>query len=193
MTEIYIEISKLSKFFRKICYGISQDSVAINDAVQELMLYFLQMNPETLRKIYENDGTLGIKRYGAVVLKRSLTSLRSPFYYKYRKYYKNLVGQTMSTDSSSYNKIQNEYHKSIYNLPEESEAEEEELKTWEKLEKIDNALDELYWYDKRLFELYYTEKNTLDTLAEKTGISRNSIFTTLQKVKYIIREKVKDE
>ena len=193
MTDIYIEISKLTDKFRTMAFGITTDENKIHEAVQELMLYFLQMNPETLRKIYENDGTLGIKRYGAVVLKRSLTSLRSPFYYKYRKYYKNLVGQTMSTDSSSYNKIQNEYHKSIYNLPEESEAEEEELKTWEKLEKIDNALDELYWYDKRLFELYYTEKNTLDTLAEKTGISRNSIFTTLQKVKYIIREKVKDE
>ena len=193
MTEIYIEISKLSKFFRKICYGISNDEVAINDAVQELMLYFLQMNPETLSRIYENDGILGIKKYGAVVLKRSLTSLRSPFYYKYRKYYKNLVGQTLNSDYSQLGKIQNAYHKSIYNLPEETEAESEELKNWEKLEKIDIALQDLYWYDKRLFELYYTEKNTLDSLAKKTGISRNSIFTTLQKVKYIIKEKVKDE
>ena len=49
MTEIYAEISKLSSFFRETCYGITQDEEAINDAVQELMIYFLQMNPETLK------------------------------------------------------------------------------------------------------------------------------------------------
>ena len=64
---------------------------------------------------------------------------------------------------------------------------------WEKLEKIDKIVDEMYWYDKKLFELYYTEKNTLDSLHKKTGISRNSLFTTIQKVRYIIKDKIKDE
>jgi DNA-binding transcriptional regulator LsrR (DeoR family) len=31
--------------------------------------------------------------------------------------------------------------------------------------------------------LYYYEGNTLDSLAEKTGISRNSVFTTIDKVR----------
>ena len=87
MTEIYAEISNLSSFFRNMCYGITQDEEAINDAVQELMIYFLQMNPQTLQDIYQKDGLKGIKGYGAVVLRRSLTSTRSPFYYKYKKYY----------------------------------------------------------------------------------------------------------
>ena len=115
MTEIYAKISKLSSFFRKMCYGITQDEEAINDAVQELMIYFLQMNPETLKNIYDKDGLKGIKGYGAVVLRRSLTSVRSPFYYKYKKYYTNLVGVYMTSSS------QNTFHKSIYNLPEEIE------------------------------------------------------------------------
>ena len=54
------------------------------------------MNPETLKNIYEKDGIKGIKGYGAVVLRRSLTSVRSPFYYKYKKYYTNLVGVYMT-------------------------------------------------------------------------------------------------
>ena len=127
MTEIYAEISKLSSFFRKMCYGITQDEEAINDAVQELMIYFLQMNPQTLQDIYEKDGLKGIKGYGAVVLRRSLTSVRSPFYYKYKKYYTNLVGVYTATSS------QNAFHKSIYNIPEEIEDNYK----WEKLEKID--------------------------------------------------------
>jgi RNA polymerase sigma factor (sigma-70 family) len=191
MTEVYLKISQLSKWYKKICFGLTKDEEAINDAVQELMLYFLSMNPDTLLSIYSKDGELGLKKYGAVVLKRSLTSVRSNYYYKYRKYYKNLVGQTLSTSSSSYDKVQNEYHKSIYNIGEVAEVDDNA--TWKKLEKIDLILDTLHWYDKKLFELYYSEKTTLDSLAKRTGISRNSIFTTIQKVRYIIKDKIKDE
>ena len=87
MTDIYIEISKLSDKFKEMCYGLTTDENKINNCVQELMLYFLQMNPDTLKGIWEKDGKQGIIRYGAVVLKRALTSPRSPFYYKYEKYY----------------------------------------------------------------------------------------------------------
>ena len=85
MNKIYIEISKLSDEFRKIAYGLSTDTVKINDAVQELMLYFLQMNPDRLKEIYDKDGLIGIKKYGAVCLRRFITSKKSPFYYKYDK------------------------------------------------------------------------------------------------------------
>tara|TARA_R110000744_G_scaffold30329_6_gene71866 strand:- start:5138 stop:5716 length:579 start_codon:yes stop_codon:yes gene_type:complete len=192
MTDIYIHIASLSAFFKKMCFGLTKDEEAINDAVQELMLYFLSMNPETLKAIYEKDGEDGIIRYGAVVLRRSLTSVRSPFYYKYKKYYKNLVGMTHQASSSSYDKIQDAYHTSIYNMADPDEDTGQDAK-WEKLEKIDKIVDEMYWYDKKLFELYYTEKNTLDSLHKKTGISRNSLFTTIQKVRYIIKDKIKDE
>lgn len=189
MNKIYLHIATLSKFFKKMCFGLTQDEVAIDDAVQELMLYFLQMNPETLRAIYEKDGEDGIIRYGAVVLKRSLTSIRSPFYYKYKKYYKHLVGMDHKPSSSSYSKIQNEYSKSIYNLPNE---EIDQNPKWAQLEKIDSALEDLNWYDKKIFELYYTEKNTFDSLAKKTGISRNSIFTTIQNTRIKIIKKLNE-
>jgi hypothetical protein len=78
VNKIYLEISKLSDKFKKMCYGLTQDKEQIDDAVQELMIYFLQMNPETLKKIYTKDGLDGITRYGAVVLRRALTSPRSP-------------------------------------------------------------------------------------------------------------------
>ena len=87
MTDVYVEISKLSDKFRTMAYGLTHNETDINNAVQELMLYFLQMNPTTLKGIWDKDGEEGIIRYGAVVLRRSLTSVRSPFYYKYKKYY----------------------------------------------------------------------------------------------------------
>ena len=166
MTDIYIEISKLTNKFRKMAYGITTDENKINEAVQELMLYFLQMNPKTLRNIYEKDGIDGITRYGAVALRRALTSTRSNFYYKYEKYYTHIDGSVFSS-----------------NTPNE-EVDNHKIM---KLEAIDKELDKLEsWYDRKLFQLYYSGE-TLDSLAAKTKISRNSLFTTIDKVRTIIK------
>ena len=192
MTEIYLEISKLGDKFRTMCYGITKDKEDIDNAVQELMIYFMQMNPETLKTIWEKDGQDGIIRYGAVVLRRALTSVRSPFYYKYKKYYTNIDSScfsssyTISNDDVAYNVANN---KNISNLPNE----EVDNYQWTKLEEIDKALDKLNWYDRKLFQLYYYEGNTLDSIAEKTRISRKSLFTTIDKVRAILKKELADE
>jgi len=188
MTDIYIEISKLSDKFRTMCYGLTKDKEAIDDAVQELMIYFMQMNPETLKTIWEKDGTEGIVRYGAVVLRRALTSTRSPFYYQYKKYYTHIDEYTSTV---TYNIIETGEVvpiKHLYNLPNE----EVDNYQWTKLEEIDKVLDGLYWYDKKIFELYYSGE-TLDSLAQKTGISRNSLFTTIDKVRTLLKKELLDE
>ena len=43
MNDIYIKISKLSDKFITMCYGLTTNKTEIEDAVQELMLYFLNM------------------------------------------------------------------------------------------------------------------------------------------------------
>ena len=175
-----------------MCYGIAKDKEAIDDAVQELMMYFMQMNPETLKAIWEKDGQDGIIRYGAVVLRRALTSTRSPFYYKYKKYYTHIdsscfsSSHTISNDDVEYNVANN---KNISNIPNQ-----EVNYQWKKLEEVDKALDKLdSWYDRELFKLYYYESNTLDSLAEKTRISRNSLFTTIDKVRSILKKELSED
>tara|TARA_R100001530_G_scaffold13104_1_gene12164 strand:+ start:5029 stop:5607 length:579 start_codon:yes stop_codon:yes gene_type:complete len=192
MTDIYVEISKLTEKFRTMAYGITTDENKVNEAVQELMLYFLQMNPDTLRSIYEKDGILGITRYGAVALRRALTSKRSNFYYKYEKYYTHIdnfshnCNTTHNNNADVYNTTNN---KNISNIPNQ-EVDNSRL---EKLELIDKELDKIdYWYDRELFKLYYYEGNTLDSLASKTRISRNSIFTTIDKVRNLLKKKLNE-
>ena len=172
--------------------GLTHNDTDINEAVQELMLYFLSMNPETLKGIWDKDGEEGIIRYGAVGLRRSLTSTRSPFYYKYKKYYTHIdnfsynSSTTFSNDDVSHN-IANNKH--ISNLPNEEVSYQ-----WTKLEEIDKALEGLdSWYDRELFKLYYYEGNTLDSLAAKTKISRNSLFTTIDKVRTILKKKLNED
>jgi len=142
----------------------------IDNAVQELFLYFYKMNQDTLLRIYDLDGVEGVIRYGCVALRRALTSPRSAYFYQYRKYYSH-VNDINTEDANN----------DISNLPEE--IEEEGQTKWELLEKIDEALDSLYWYDADVFRLYYNEGYTLTSLAQKTGISRNSLFTTIDKTR----------
>ncbi len=180
MNKIYKIVADCRETFVEMSFTFTQDENEINEVVQELMLYFMQMNPDTLKSIYEKDGKKGILSYGAVVLRRSFTSNRSPYYYKYKKYYTHI--DSRSTDIT--NDSTDVYHKKhLYNIPNA-----DQYKQWQKLELIDKALDQFYWYDRDVFKLYYYEGNTLSGLAKKTGISRNSLFTTIDKV----REQLKD-
>jgi RNA polymerase sigma factor (sigma-70 family) len=146
------------------------------------------MNPDTLKKIYKNDGEKGFLKYGAVVLRRSLTSSRSPFYYKYKKYYRHVDSFTSTCTYNDLSEIQFQGRKRLENLPEY----ETDSTQWEKLEEIDKVLDQVYWYDKKIFQLYYYDGNTLDSLAEKTKISRNSLFNTIDKVRKILKEELNE-
>ena len=188
MNKIYLEISKLSDKFREMCYGLTKNKTDIHNAVQELFIYFLE-RPELVKKVYEKDGIEGITKYGAVVLRRALTSTRSPFYYQYKKYYTHIdkFSSNITYDVIESGEVSPKKH--LYNIAEKPVVKN--LK-FEKLDKIDLVLNDLYWYDRKVFELYYYEGNTLDSLAEKTGISRNSLFTTIDKVRAILKKKLNE-
>ena len=188
MTEIYEEISKLSDKFRTMAYGLTSDENEVNEAVQELLLYLLQMNPTTLKTIYEKDGIDGVTRYGAVALRRALTSPRSNYYYKYRKYYTHIDSLTSAVTYDEMDSGETIPSKHLYNLPNELVDDYQ----WTSLEKIDQALESFSWYDTKVFQLYYHENNTLDSLAKKTGISRNSLFTTIDKVRVQLKYKLNE-
>ena len=189
MTEIYLEISKLTNKFRTMAYGLTSDENEVNESVQELMLYFLNMNPKTLSDIWNKDKEEGIIRYGAVALRRALTSSRSNYYYKYKKYYTHIDSLSSAvTYSDEINPDKKYSSKYLYNIPNELTDDY----IWTSLEKIDSALESFSWYDTKVFELYYYEGNTLDSLAAKTGISRNSLFTTIDKVREQLKYKLNE-
>jgi|TARA_R110000824_G_scaffold34524_9_gene109399 hypothetical protein len=187
MNKIFQEISKLSKEFREMCYGLTNNKTEIEDAVQELMIYLLE-RPELVKKIYDNDGIKGIKNYGAVVLRRSIRSFRSPFYYKYKKYYTHIDNSATNVTYVISKTGEESNPKNLYNIPDELV----ENYKFKKLDKIDVVLGEhCNWYDKKIFEIYYSGE-TLDSLAKKTGISRNSLFTTIDKVRELLKEKLNE-
>jgi len=165
--KIYKLIADNRNRFVAIASNYTEDKNVIDNVVQEQMLYFMQMNKQTLIDIYEKDGLEGIVRYGAVAIHRALTSKRSNYYYKYRKYYTKIV------DASS-----------ITQVP----FVKDDLYKKKLIHKVEKALKNMYWYDSKVFTVYYEERHTLDSLAKKTGISRNSLFSTIKKVRTKLKE-----
>jgi len=183
MNDIYNILAKLLPKYEDIAGLYTKDKNEIDDSVQELMLYFMQMNVQILKDIYAKDGEQGLLKYGAVALKRALTSKRSAYYYKYKKYYANLINLSYKTTTTQKN-----FHKSIYNIAQEVEENIKE----QKIQKIEAELSKLHWYDAKVFQLYY-EGHTLDSLAKETKISRNSLYTTIDKVRTILKKELVNE
>jgi|TARA_R110000824_G_C15115280_1_gene667510 RNA polymerase sigma factor (sigma-70 family) len=182
MNKIYIEITDHIPKLRQAAFRFTNDKNEVDEVVQEVLLYFLTMNPATLKKIYDTDKIKGVISYACIMIKRNLTCKNNKYYYKINKYYSkiNSIYTTSSSGKTSL-KIEDDFpdwHKDLYNIPDESEPGR-----YLKLELIDKALDDFYWYDREIFKLYYYEGNTLDKLAAKTKISRNSLFTTIDKVR----------
>jgi len=176
--KIYKLIADNRHRFVAVASRYTDDKNVIDEVVQEQMLYFMQMNKQTLTDIYDKDGLEGLVKYGAVAIHRAITSSRSNYFYKYRKYYTKIDGSY-----TNFNTVRT--NKDITQIPD---VVDESIYKKLAIEKIEKELGNMYWYDKKVFEVYYNERHTLDSLAKKTGISRNSLFTTLKKVRTKLKE-----
>ena len=57
-----------------------------------------------------------------------------------------------------------------------------------KLDAVEQAKDQMNWYDLKLFELYHNEGLSIRKLSKETRISASSIFNTLRNAKSEIHE-----
>jgi RNA polymerase sigma factor (sigma-70 family) len=90
-----------------------------------------------------------------------------------------------SSDEITDDNFQGAYEDSLENI----EAKEELEKTYERIEAIVN---DWYWYDRGIFNLYYKKGMSMREIASETKISLSSIFNTLKNAKEVIRKKTRD-
>jgi DNA-directed RNA polymerase specialized sigma24 family protein len=77
-----------------------------------------------------------------------------------------------------------------YLIEEKTKVELEDVKLFEEaFDKVNEALDEMHWYDKKVFELVQDTGN-ISKLARNTTIEYRSLYNTYQKVKRKIKEKL---
>lgn len=73
---------------------------------------------------------------------------------------------------------------------EDIEAEQDEEVNYEvKYQKVLDALEELYWYDRKVFEIV-EDGESISELSRKTNISYYSLYNTYKKVKKYLKNKL---
>ncbi len=73
------------------------------------------------------------------------------------------------------------------------DTQEKELAFGKICSKMDSELDNWYWYDKRIFELYRDTSMSIRGIGKETKISFVNIFHTLKRGKQIMREKFSED
>ena len=80
--------------------------------------------------------------------------------------------------------------KEYLDITEDINDIEEDYKVDEKMLKIQDILNNLYWYDAKVFEIL-SSGITVAELSRNTGISYYSLYNTYKNVKEIIKQKIK--
>lgn len=86
-----------------------------------------------------------------------------------------------STDEITDSNFKGMYEDSVDNI--EAKEEEEAL-----FERVENLVEDWYWYDKGIFNLYYHKGMSMRQIAKETKISLSSIFNTLKNAKEAIKK-----
>jgi predicted DNA-binding protein YlxM (UPF0122 family) len=73
------------------------------------------------------------------------------------------------------------YENSLDYIEEKKEAEAV-------FERVENLVEDWYWYDRGIFNLYYHKGMSMRHIAKETKISLSSIFNTLKNAKEAIRK-----
>lgn len=75
----------------------------------------------------------------------------------------------------------------IESIPDDNNVEEK-MKFDEVLDKVEDIVDDWYWYDKKIFNIHFFEEMSMRKIAKDTKISLSSIFNTLSNGKAKIKE-----
>jgi len=98
-----------------------------------------------------------------------------------------MMNQFRSTTSPFYRKYRIPVTVLDFDFYEEPEVYKEET---DSLTQIQNALANLNWYDKMLFEIFVKENHTISSLARATGIPRTSVNLTINRVRNYLKKSI---
>ena len=165
----------LDKYLTDNYHKLKDVSYNITNGKGEDLLSFLKeelykCDKERLEEIIlENKMTFYVIR----IMLNQYNSKTSRYYYKYKKYYEHHTTTTIESITAD---------NTEYSIKEKKEVEQ-------KLEWIENKLNDLYWFDAEIFRIYYREGFSLNQMAKETKISRATLYKAINNVKnYLINE-----
>jgi predicted glycosyltransferase len=99
---------------------------------------------------------------------------------------KNILTRTIQVKSKNI-----KHHLSIEELNLQIEDNKEPVQVNNIDAQIDAVLNQMYWFDRKLFNLYRKEFHSIRSLSKATKISHVTVYKTIAKCKKLIARKVK--
>lgn len=88
-----------------------------------------------------------------------------------------------STDEITDDNYKGMYEDSLDSIKDKKESEA-------LFERVENLVEDWYWYDKGIFNLHYHKGMSMRQIAKETKISLSSIFNTLKNAKEAIKKEI---
>lgn len=152
-----------------------------NELVQEMYLRMYDYTKDVNRIMYNEKEINTFYIY---------ITLRNLYYSKCSSYKKKKITVFTDIDEERYNYIINNI---TYNEGEENINYNKKIDLEALYNKIDDIIDDWYWYDKKLTKLYLNTNMSMRDISKETKISLSSIFNTLTNAKEKIRQESKEE
>jgi len=153
-----------------------------DDLLHDTIVALYESDKEKINKLIDKKELIF---WIARIMINQYHSKTSPFYKKYRKYYKNLDERfVLGTWQDQY----------INNTPDRIHRilDEDGVKLKKQLEKdierVNKKLKEIHWFDSEVFRIYHQTGMSLNEFSKQCGINRNTLYKSIVKVKKIFNE-----
>ena len=171
------ELSKRNKEWLKIALSICKDESLAKELVQEMYL--------RLNKYIDNIDRITVD--GKISSLYIYVTIKNLYYKHQNKRKNNIIFQYKDYDSFDDGiNINDNFKSSIEADVELSNMEEAHRKI---MDKILKEVSTWYWYDEKLFKLYFFTDKSLRNIASETKISLTSIYNSCKNYKQILIEK----
>ena len=101
---------------------------------------------------------------------------------------KRTIQQIIQHQANNDNKIPKTDNIVLTNIAEEEKENIEELTT-----KIEEILQDMHWFDRKLFKLYVKKFNSVRTLAKETKLGHVTVYNTINKCRNNIKKKLNEK
>jgi len=146
------------------------------DLAHEIMILLLTGNREKMNSLVEKKK---IKFYIIRATINQYRSTSSPYFKKYRKE-TTLKRKQDATIREHLTHLKNQDLTPSKNYNEEV------------LEFIDEKLNDVEWFEKNCFAIYYGDELTLDAMSELTGISRNTLYRAIRDTRNYLQDEIEE-
>jgi RNA polymerase sigma factor (sigma-70 family) len=158
------------ELMNKFIYRMIPNKRDAKDFFNDLFIILADKDFNKIKTIYDNDE---MSQYLYVIIRNNLQSTSSRYYYTYRKPvgsdYNEETDFRLSNDSIDKDRILNE-------------LQDDYKRLMNRIKKhLDNEVikNPKFFYDKKVFEMYYEDDNTFRGLGELLDIPMSSIYNTV--------------